>query len=339
MSRLTDRIDGLIARFEELDSRAAFGAIETVFGQLRQSDSLTREDIDHFFGLVTLVLLRHARGGTVRYSGAGHTHAREAHLRFGDVYEAALDRTMDFLARNFFRHLAEYEPKAYRMAVLREFAKEYDILLAVRNGAEPLDSAHERRVARDVDDAAGSDCVADDEPACVEPEVSVPVPAGPPDVGTGDSSPDAVMFHDWYVGTLSRLELAQLYGLPLEQVNAVLLRQAGATEGGRLYPLVAGLIHLNYDGDIYLLSCKGLTAEQIAEKVGKSRWVVHKHLQSVRKKFAKLREMGEPGRKFAAWLFGARPELARDKDVLGVLRRYGPCLGLVGTHSAELAAT
>jgi hypothetical protein len=339
MSELTDRIDGLIARFEELDSRAAFGAIETVFGQLRQSDSVTREDIDHFFGLVTLVLLKHARGGTVRFSGAGHVHAKEAHLRFGDVYEAALDRTMAFLARNFFRHLDEYEPKAYRMAVLRAFAKEYDILLTIRNGAEPLDSIRERRVARDVDDATGPDGVADDEPACAEPEVSAAGPAGPPEVGAGDSSPDAVMLHDWYVGTLSRLELAQLYDLTLEQVNAVLLHQAGATEDGRLYPLVAGLIHLNDDGDIYLLSCKGLTAEQIAEKVGKSRWVVHKHLQSVRKRFEKLREMGEPGRKFAAWLFGARPELAHDQDVLGVLRGYGPYLGLVETHSAELAAT
>ena len=339
MTELTRQIDALIGRFEELDSRAAFESIDTVFGLARDAEMLSREDIDHFFGLVTLVLLKHARGGTVRFSGAGHAHAKEAHLTFGDAYEAALDRTIDFLTRNFFRHLAEYEPKGYRMAVLRAFAKEYDLQLTFRNGSEPIDAVSERRVARDADDSC--ELVSDsteEEPADIEPAAAAGIPviaaSGPP---PDEKDTDAVMFHDWYIGTLSRAEMAQLYHITQEQVNDILLHYAAASEDGRLYPLVAGLVHMNEDGDIYLLSCKGLTAEQVAEKVGRSRWVVHKHLQSVRKRFARLSQMGEPGRKFAAWLFGARPELAEDPDVLRLRHEYGPCLGLVESDFGQPA--
>ena len=321
MSELSDRIDQVLAGFCDLSSREAFGAVESVFALVQQHPAVSQADLTRFFGLITLVLLRHARGGTVRFSGCRSGRPCETHLQFGDVYEAALDRTMDFLARNFNKHLKEYTPCQYRMAMLRWFAKQYSILVGVRAGSERLDL---------LPDFADS---------LVEPGAEPPGPeAGAaerePDhdaamraIADGDT--DALVFHDWYVGNLSRNELCRLHDLPREQVDQALLRYSTIYEQGRLAELVQSLVSLGDDGDIYLLAGKGLSAEQIADKVGKTRWVVHKHLQATRRRFAKLGEMGEPGRKFATWLFGARPALAEDEDVRRILHEYGPELGLV----------
>jgi len=300
-TRLAERVDQILTGFCELSSRQAFEALEAVFGEMRESGCPGQDDLTRFFGLVTLVLLRHARGGVVRFSGRDHSRACEARLRFGDVYEAALDRTMDFLARNFPRHLKEYSPRGYRMAMLRWFAKQYSILLAVRAGSEQIEPepVGERFIAA----GAGIDR---DAP------------------GNGD----ALVFHDWYYGNLSRHELSGLHRLAIEEIEQALLRHAARFEHGRVSEMVRTLVRLGDDGDIWLLASKGLSAEQIAEKVGRTRHVVHKHLQALRRRFGRLREMGEPGRKFAAWFCGTRPELAEDEDVCRLRREYGPDLGI-----------
>ena len=103
-----------------------------------------------------------------------------------------------------------------------------------------------------------------------------------------DDKPDGEIFHSWFVGNLSRAELARLYGKTPAQVNQSILRIARQVfEQGRLYPLVSSLVRLNDNGDIFWLWLKGLTAQQIGEKVAKSHWVVYKRLETMRHKFAR----------------------------------------------------
>ena len=107
-----------------------------------------------------------------------------------------------------------------------------------------------------------------------------------------DDKPDGELFYDWFVGTLSRQELARLHGLTLPEVDAALLHASTRFEHGRLYPLVKWLIEQAEDGDIFLLFTKGLSGEQIGEKVGKTNWTVYKRLNNVRKRVEELRAAG-----------------------------------------------
>ena len=62
-------------------------------------------------------------------------------------------------------------------------------------------------------------------------------------------------------------------------------------------------------------------------------------VQAVRRKFAQLRDIGEPGRKFVAWLLGIQPELKDDPDVRQVLHDYGPGLGLTEPEPLPLRSS
>lgn len=311
-----EQIDRVIRSIGKLSRREAFGALEEVFRTLKARPGLSESEVKRFFDMVTLVLLVYPRGMTIRISGAGAGSICEERLDFNDVYEAALDRTMEFLARNLLNHIDEYEPRQYLRAALRALAKEY---------------ARERTQRRDSITVDNYDDAAEDETANPERDlVQEETPAWLREYDyVRDDKPDGEMFHGWFVGNLSRAELARLYGKTPAQVNAAILRIARQDfEQGRLYPLVSSLVRLNDNGDIFWLWLKGLTAQQIGEKVAKSHWVVYKRLETMRRRFARLKNLGDPGRRFGAWLCGVSPELIRQADVRRVLEDQGAELGL-----------
>lgn len=314
---LIERIDRIIAEAGKLGRREAFTALQDVFGIIKQQPGLSEPELKRFFDLVTLVFLVYPRGMTVRISGAGSGRICEERLEFNDAYEAALDRTLDFLARNFLSHVDEYSPQQYLRAALRTLAKDY-----------ALERQH-RRESVAVD--AFTDPTGEEE--TVSPERDLAQEEPPAWLRAYDyvreTKPDGEIFHSWFVGNLSRPELAQLYGLSLAQVNRAILGIARRVfEQGRLYPLVSSLVRLNENGDIFWLWLKGLTAPQIGEKVRKSHWVVYKRLEMVRRKFARLKELGEPGRRFGTWFCGVNPELIQQPEVRRLLERSGAELGL-----------
>ena len=313
---LTERIDRVIGSIGKLGRREAFGALQEIFGIIKQQPGLSEAEVKRFFDMVTLVLLVYPRGMTIRISGAGAGSICEEKLDFNDVYEAALDRTMDFLARNLVNHIDEYEPQGYLRAALRALAKEYSRERAQRRESVSVDSYDDT-----VEDEVANperDLVQEEAPAWLRAYDYV-----------RDEKPDGEMFHGWFVGNLSRAELARMYRLTPAQVNAAILRVARQVfEQGRLYPLVASLVRQDDNGDIFWLWLKGLTAQQIGEKVAKSHWVVYKRLETMRRKFARLKSLGDPGRRFGAWLCGVNPALIRQADVRRVLEARGAELGL-----------
>jgi len=233
---------------------------------------------------------------------------------------------MAFLARNFLQHIDEYAPQQYLRAALRELAKEYAREREIRSQSVPVDTILER-VTPDGTEVEPPEPVADEAPAYATEYAYV-----------REEKPDGEIFYDWFVGNLSRLELAKLYGFTLDQVNRAILRVAqGVFEQGRLYPLVSSLVHLNEDGDILWLSLKGLTGEQIGQKVSKSHWVVYKRLDSLRKRFGRLRELGDAGRVFGAWLCGRQTGPEQAAAVRRILHEYGAELGLHETEFEDPA--
>jgi len=336
MNALIRKIDEVIAGIGKLGRREAFEALQTTFGIIKESGTLSEQELRRFMDMVTLVLFVYPRGMRIRISGPKQAaNAREEVLEFNDTYEAALGRTIEFLMRNFFDHLEEYDPQHYLRAALRALAKEYGRARAIQNETVAVDGLLER-VAPDEDgvaastDSAGrlasegglglSGADADAErPECMQRYESLL-----------DNKPDGTIFYDWFVGNLSRIELAQLHGLSVEQVNETILRVArSGFENGRLFPLVSSLLHLKEDGDILWLALKGLTGEQIGRKVAQTHWVVYKRLEALRRRFARLREMGRPGRDFGEWLCGVRPELSQSAGVRQVLHEHGLEFGLI----------
>jgi hypothetical protein len=321
---LIERIDQVIELIGKLGRREAFGALQEVFGVIKAQPGLSETEVKRFFDMVTLVLLVYPRGMTIRISGVGAGNICEERLDFNDVYEAALDRTMEFLARNLVTHIDEYEPQGYLRAALRALAKEYSRERAQRRESVTVDNYDD--TVEDETVNPERDLVQEETPAWLRAYDYV-----------RDDKPDGEMFHSWFVGNLSRAELARLYGKTPAQVNTAILRIARQVfEQGRLYPLVASLVRLNDNGDIFWLWLKGLTAQQIGEKVAKSHWVVYKRLETMRRKFARLKSLGDPGRRFGAWLCGVSPELIRQADVRRVLETQGADLGL---ETAEFEST
>ena len=283
MSALIRKMDRIIAQVGKLGRRAAFGALQEVFGLVKAHEPLSETEVKRYFDLVTLVLLVYPRGMTIRISGAGQTAGiREEYLRFDDNYEVALERTIDFLARNFLDHLEEYAPLEYLRACLRTLAKEYGIARMRQNESVPVGDAAEPAESEDGTLVYENEPAQEEAPAYLKEYEAV-----------RDEKPDGELFYDWYVGTLSRRELAQLHGLTEDQIEVMILRTAANFEQGRLYPLVSWLIGLKEDGDILLLFSKGLTGEQIGQKVAKSHWLIYKRISGLRKRFE---QMGDAGR-------------------------------------------
>jgi hypothetical protein len=285
MSTLIRRMDKVIAQIGKLGRREAFAALQEAFGTVKERDTLAEAEIKRFFDLVTLVLLVYPRNMVIRISGAGQTAGiREEHLHFDDKYEVALERTISFLTRNFLDHLDEYTPLEYLRAALRSLAKEYGIERTHQNENVPVGDAMEPDETEDGTRIRSHEPVQEEAPQYLREYEAI-----------RDVRPDGELFYDWYVGTLSRRELAQLHSLSEAQVEKAILRIAHEFEQGRLYPLVNWLIGLKEDGDILLLFSKGLTGEQIGQKVAKSHWLVYKRISSLRKRIG---QMGDEGRGF-----------------------------------------
>lgn len=312
-----ERLDRVIAEVGKLSRREAFTALQDAFGAIRELPGPSEAELKRFFDLITLVFLVYPRGMTIRISGAGSGSICEERLEFNDRYEAALDRTMDFLARNFLNHLDEYTPQQYLRAALRTLAKEYSLERAHQRESVAVDSFCDQP-AEDGSVSEERDLAQEEPPAWLQAYDYI-----------RENRPDGEIFHSWFVGNLSRRELARLYGLSPARVNQAILDIARRTfEQGRLYPLVSSLVRLSDNGDIFWLWLKGLTAQQIGEKVAKSHWVVYKRLEAVRRKFARLQAQGETGRQFGAWLCGVSPELIRQEKVHRLLEQHGAELGL-----------
>lgn len=327
MKSLADRIDQAIGRIERLNRRAAFGELQAVFGAIQQRVRFSEAELKRYFDLLTLVLLVHPRGMRIRISGARSPGAvREERLDFNDFYEVALERTLEFLSRNLLRHLEEYTPLQYLRAVLRALAKEYALARTHQQASIPVDAILERV---EPDEAwSGSELQTDDAPAYLKAYEYVL-----------DVKPGGEVFYDWFVGDLSRREISALRGMTREEVDQAILGIARTEfEQGRLYPLVQSLISLEENGDILWLWLKGLTAEQIGEKVALSHWVVYKRPYAVRRKFARLRTLGSAGRQFGAWLCGMQPNLIQEPGVQAVLAQLGAELGLNQTEFLPAAS-
>jgi hypothetical protein len=324
MSRLLEKIDRLIKLFGNLNRPRAFAALDAAYSSVRAQTGLAAEEVTHFLGFVELVLGQHARNIPMRISGARQA-AKPKDVRLSFItdedkatYEAALHDTMDFLARNFLDHLEKYAPHKYRIAALRAFAKRYDEERRIRAGTVSVDSIPERVARENPHTVFEAELVAPSNPG--ESQAADDIP---------DEQPDRGIFHDWYFANLSRRELAQLHGMSAGDIEQTILRVGCIFEQGRRYRLIRWLLDLKEDGDVLWLWSKELTAEQIAQKVGLSAWVVYKRLGALRKRLDRLRQMGAPGRAFLEWLFYGRepkPELA--EAVHAIFERFGEELGL-----------
>ena len=268
MNGLTEQLSSALKRIAGLGRREAFTAIEEVFRAILENPALSSDELKQFTGLVWLVLQRHAPGMRIRISGLKQAaHPREERLESNELFEVALDRTMQFLARNFIHHVEKYAPHQYVIAVLRTLAKEY---------GRARETANQTLAISDMPtagEALEEQLAAEDQPAYLREYEQV-----------REYGRDGDIFYDWFVGSMSRYELARLYSQSLEQVEDSLLRVATTFEQGRLKTLVSLLLSLREDGDMLLLFSKGLTGEQIGQKVGKSHWLVYKRLEAVRKR-------------------------------------------------------
>jgi hypothetical protein len=326
VNRLIEKTDKLIAGIGKLGRREAFESVQEVFGLIQQRRTLSEPELKRFMDLVTLVLLVYPRGMRIRLSGARPgANAREERLDFNDNYEAALSRTIDFLARNFSTHVEEYTPLQYLRAALRELAKEYGRARTIQNESIEVDSISER-VA--LDDEGGGEARTNEPRPEAFSQLSTPVPS-PGYEYVLEYKPDGEIFYDWFVGNLSRRELAQLRHLSPEEVDQSILHIARSEfEHGRLYPLINSLVHLKVNGDILWLALKGLTGEQIGQKVALSHWAVYKRLGTMHRRFRRLRALGASGRAFGEWLCGVRPELGQTAEVRRILHEHGAEFGL-----------
>jgi len=282
MSQLMTRIDELIRGLADMRPGEAFHAVEEVFGQIKAQETLSADELTRFFGFVELVLYEKARHRTVRISGIRQANnPKDVSLEFGETFEVALHRVMAFLARNFADHLDEYDAHGYCMAVLRAFAKEYADERTMEFRSASLDAPARDDSGEDSDRAWRPEPSAEPPPAWLERYERI-----------RELKPDGEIFYDWFVGTLSRQELARLHGLTLVEVDAAILHACREFEHGQLLPLVQWLVGQAEDGDIFLLATKGLSGEQIGEKVGKTNWTVYKRLNNVRRRAEQLR--GQP---------------------------------------------
>ena len=158
------------------------------------------------------MLLQFARGEIIRVSGLKQHRELDVCLRYNDVYEAALQRAMEFLSRNLIDHLEKYSPNQYLRAALRVLGKEYYQVLtdSYHTDSIPDESAAFR------EDEPGSAMLEEPEDAagrysgvCTEEALAV--------AGSGDGNAPArlddaagrlvtgqQMFYNWYEGNLSR---------------------------------------------------------------------------------------------------------------------------------------
>jgi hypothetical protein len=258
-------------------------------------------------------------------------------LKYNDVYEAALYRAMEFLARNLFDHLEEYSPHQYLLAALRVLGKEYYRVLtdSYHTDSIPEESAALREDGLGTAAFAGhGESSSRAGGACAEDALSVLGPEGenPPAFLSEDVAglnAELQMFYNWYEGNLSRFELTRLYGLTMDRVNQALLRVARTHEDGRHFGMVKWLLELGEDGDIIWLLSKDMTAADVGQKVQRNQWVVYKHRDAVRKRFAALRLMGDEGRAFCARLFGLETESAQGEHFPKAARDWAVKLGLM----------
>lgn len=311
MSPLLAEMDGVIAGIARLNRRSAFAALETVFGGLKaRYEELTEPEVSEFVELVHLVLLQFARGATIRVSGPRQHQGLDVCLKYNDVYEAALHRTMEFLSRHLPDHLEKYSPQQYLRAALRELGKEYYQVLT--------DSYHTESIpeesAASTDDEAGAtagpeEFLSGHDGVCPEEALTA---VGPEGGCVPENSHEAAdgqtweqqMFCNWYEGNLSRCEMARLYGVSMDCVDRTLLRVGLAYEEGRHYGMIKWLIEMGEDGDIVWLLSKDMTAADVGQKVHRNQWVVYKHRDAVRRRLEVLRLSGDEGRAFCARLFG-----------------------------------
>ena len=322
MSPLLAEMDGVIAGIARLNRRSAFAALETVFGGLKaRYEELTEAEVSEFVELVHLVLLQFARGATIRVSGPRQRRGLDVCLKYNDVYEAALHRTMEFLSRHLPDHLEKYSPRQYLRAALRELGKEYYQVLT--------DSYHTESIpeesAASTDDEAGAtvgpeEFLSGHDGACPEEALTAVgpeggcVPAYSYETADGQTW-EQQMFCNWYEGNLSRCEMARLYGVSMDCVDRTLLRVALAYEEGRHYGMIKWLIEMGEDGDIIWLLSKDMTAADVGQKVHRNQWVVYKHRDAVRRRLEVLRLSGDEGRAFCARLFGLRADPAGAEGV------------------------
>jgi hypothetical protein len=330
-------MEQVIAGIAGLNRRSAYAALETVFGSLKAAhEKLSEAETSEFVELVHLVLLQFARSETIRVSGPTQARGLDVCLKYNDVYEAALYRAMEFLARNLFDHIEEYTPHQYLHAALRVLGKEY---YRVLTDSYHTDSITEESPAWS-DDEPGAAAFAEPDGSlsrvgvCSEDALTV---VGPEDVNPpvclSDDLPgpqaEQQMFYNWHDGNLSRLELARLYGLTMDRVNQALLRVARTHENGRHYGMVKWLIEMGEDGDIIWLLSKGMTAADVGQKVHRNQWVVYKHRDAVLRRFKVLRLAGDEGRTFCARLFGLPAGRAHSTHFSQATRDCAANLGLV----------
>jgi len=338
MSSLLAEMDRVIAEIGNLNRRSAYTALETAFGGLKAAhETLSAAETSEFIELVHLVLLQFPRGETIRVSGPNQARELDVCLKYNDVYEAALYRAMEFLARNLFDHLEEYSPNQYLRAALRVFGKEYYRALtdSYHTDSIPEESAAAR------DDEPGCAVFAGPEEslsragdACPDEALTVVGPEGEspaarlPEDSAGPEEEQQI-FYNWYEGNLSRFELTRLYGLTMDRVNQTILSVARMYEDGRHYGMVKWLIEMGEDGDIIWLLSKDMTAADVGQKVHRNQWVVYKHRDAVRRRFGALRLTGAERRAFCAKLFGMEPDSVQRQQFPKAARDWAVKVGLL----------
>ena len=337
MSPLLSEMERVITGIGALNRRSAYSALETVFGSLKAAqETLNEAETSEFIELVHLVLLQFARGETIRVSGPRQARELDVCLKYNDVYEAALYRAMEFLARNLFDHLEEYSPRQYLRAALRVLGKEYYRALADSYHTDSIaeESATSREDEPGTAALAGTEELlsragdyAEEALTVVGPESECPPAHRPEDVPGPDT--EQQVFYNWYEGNLSRYELMLLYDLTMDRVNQTLLRVARAYEGGRHYGMVKWLIELGEDGDIIWLLSKDMTAADVGQKVRRNQWVVYKHRDAVRRRFQALRLTGDEGRALCARLFGLPTDSVHAKHFPKATRAWAVKAGLI----------
>ncbi len=331
MDRVIDGIPGL-------NRRSAYSALETAFGGLKaQYETLSEAETSEFIELVHLVLLQFARGETIRVSGPRQAHELDVCLKYNDVFEAALYRAMEFLARNLFDHLEHYSPRQYLRAALRVLGKEYYAALkdSYCTDSIPEESASLREdepgtavfAGPEESSSRSGDAGIEDALSVVGPEEDNPPTNRPEDVAGQEL--EQQMFCNWYEGNLSRFELTRLYGLTMERVDQALLRVVRTYADGRHYRMVKWLLQMGEDGDVIWLLSKGMTAADVGQKVCRNQWVVYKHRDAVLRRFAALRLMGDAGREFCASLFGLQTESVHEGHFPQAARDWAVRVGLM----------
>jgi hypothetical protein len=324
-SPLVAEMDRVIAGIAGMDRQSAFAALESVFDALKvRCDTLSEAEVCEFVEFVHLVLLQFARNLTIRVSGPRQQRGLDVCLKYNDVYEAALNRALDFLVRNLYDHLEKYSAQQYLRAALRVLGKEYyhvltdsyhTVSIPDESAAREDESSSAASAGYEESSSRNPGALADEALTVVGPEEG-DSPAHRRERAAGQRA-ELEMFLNWYEGNLSRLELTRLYGMTLDQVDQTLLRVAHTFEGGTHYAMVKWLIEMGEDGDIVWLLSKDMTAADVGQKVHRNQWVVYKHRDAVRRRLKALQVAGDDGRAFFAWLLGLQSDPAR----VGPVRR------------------